>query len=568
MSPLDWTVLALAIAAVVVYGVYKGRANRDMNGYLVSDRSMPWYGVALSVMATQASAITFLSTPGQAYADGMRFVQIYLGLPIAMVILSITAVPLYHRLKVYTAYEFLESRFDLKTRCLAAFLFLTQRGLAAGLTIFAPSLILSTILGWSLFWTNLALGLFVVIYTAAGGSRAVDWTHVHQMIVIFFGLFVALAMVIWRLPEGVSMVDATRVAGSAGRLNAIDYNFDLQSRYNIWSGVIGGLFLSLSYFGTDQSQVQRYLSGSSVKQSRLGLLTNGMAKVPMQFFILFLGAMVFAFYQFNEPPLFFNSVKTEAIENSADAEAWRALEERHSAAFAAKRDEIGGLLEAMRSGDEGAEQAAQVRVEAAADRMTDVRAEAVELLHRRDPKLDSNDTNYVFLRFVIDYLPQGVVGLLIVMVFFASMNSTSSELNALASTTVVDIYRRLVRPDASDRHYVFVAKLATVLWGAFAIGFAQYASRLGTLVEAVNILGSLFYGTILGIFLLAFYARGLSGTATFLAALVGEATVIACFLFLRNEIAFLWYNVLGCVVVAAVAPVLELMLRWRRSHAV
>ncbi|HEX2463370.1 MAG TPA: sodium:solute symporter, partial [Thermoanaerobaculia bacterium] len=507
----------------------------------------------------------FLSTPGQAYADGMRFVQIYLGLPIAMVILSITAVPLYHRLKVYTAYEFLESRFDLKTRCLAAFLFLTQRGLAAGLTIFAPSLILSTILGWNLVWTNLALGLFVVIYTTAGGSRAVDWTHVHQMIVIFCGLFVALAMVIWRLPEGVSMVDATRVAGSAGRLNAIDYNFDLQSRYNIWSGLIGGLFLSLSYFGTDQSQVQRYLSGSSVKQSRLGLLTNGMAKVPMQFFILFLGAMVFAFYQFNEPPLFFNSVKTEAIENSPDAEAWRALEERHSAAFAAKRDEIGGLLEAMRSGDEAAEQASRVRVEAAADRMTDVRAEAVELMHRRDPKLDPNDTNYVFLRFVIDYLPQGVVGLLIVMVFFASMNSTSSELNALASTTVVDIYRRLVRPQASDRHYVFVAKLATVMWGAFAIGFAQYASRLGTLVEAVNILGSIFYGTILGIFLLAFYARGLSGTATFVAALVAEAAVILCFL--RTEISFLWYNVVGCVVVVAVAPILELILRRRRRAA-
>ena len=567
MSPLDWTVLALAIAAVVVYGVYKGRANRDMNGYLVSDRSMPWYGVALSVMATQASAITFLSTPGQAYADGMRFVQIYLGLPIAMVILSITAVPLYHRLKVYTAYEFLESRFDLKTRCLAAFLFLTQRGLAAGLTIFAPSLILSTILGWDLFWTNLALGLFVVIYTAAGGSRAVDWTHVHQMIVIFCGLFVAFGMVIWLLPDGVTLIDATRVAGQAGRLNAIDFSFDLQSRYNFWSGLIGGLFLSLSYFGTDQSQVQRYLSGRSVTQSRLGLLSNGMAKVPMQFFILFLGAMVFAFYQFTEPPLFFNRVQTEAVESGPDAEAWRALEERHGAAFAAKRDEIGGLLQAMRSGDEAAEQAARVRVEAAADRMTDVRAEAVELLHRRDPKLDTNDTNYVFLRFVIDYLPQGVVGLLIVMVFFASMNSTSSELNALASTTVVDIYRRLVRKDASDRHYVFVAKLATVMWGAFAIGFAQYASRLGTLVEAVNILGSLFYGTILGIFLLAFYAKGLSGTATFLAALVAEATVIACFLFLKTEIAFLWYNVLGCVVVAAVAPILDLILRWRRRAA-
>jgi Na+/proline symporter len=566
MSPLDWTVLALAIAAVVIYGVWKGRASRDMNGYLVADRTLPWYGVALSVMATQASAITFLSTPGQAYADGMRFVQIYLGLPIAMVILSITAVPLYHRLKVYTAYEFLESRFDLKTRCLAAFLFLTQRGLAAGLTIFAPSLILSTILGWSLFWTNLALGLFVVIYTAAGGSRAVDWTHVHQMIVIFCGLFVAFGMVVWLLPDGVSLADATRVAGNAGRLNAIDYDFDIHSRYNFWSGLIGGLFLSLSYFGTDQSQVQRYLSGRSVTQSRLGLLTNGMAKVPMQFFILFLGAMVFAFYQFTEPPLFFNRVQTDAIENSPDAADWRALEERHSAAFAVKRAEIDGLIEAMRSDDESAERAARERVEAATERMAGVRADAVELLRSRDPKLDSNDTNYVFLRFVIDFLPQGVVGLLIVMVFFASMNSTSSELKALASTTVVDIYRRLLRPGASDRHYVFVAKLATVLWGAFAIGFAQYASRLGTLVEAVNILGSIFYGTILGIFLLAFYAKGLSGTATFLAALVAEAAVIACFV--MTEISFLWYNVVGCVVVVAVAPAIEPIVRRRRRAAV
>jgi Na+/proline symporter len=565
MSSLDWLVLAAAIAAVVVYGVWKGRASRNMDGYLVSDRSMPWYGVALSIMATQASAITFLSTPGQGYADGMRFVQIYLGLPIAMVILSITAVPLYHRLKVYTAYELLESRFDLKTRCLAAFLFLTQRGLAAGLTIFAPSLILSTILGWNLFWTNLALGAFVVIYTAAGGSRAVDWTHVHQMLVIFFGLFVAFGMVVSLLPDGVSLLDATRVAGSAGRLNAIDYSFDIRSRYNIWSGLIGGLFLSLSYFGTDQSQVQRYLSGRSVTQSRLGLLVNGMAKVPMQFFILFLGAMVFAFYQFVEPPMFFNRVQTEAVERSAEAPAWRALEARHAVAFSEKREEVEGLLRAMRAGDEAAERDARDRVEAADDRMNDVRVEAIELLHRRDPAMDPSDTNFVFLRFIIDYLPQGVVGLLIVMVFFASMNSTSSELNALASTTVVDIYRRLIRSDATDRHYVFVAKLATVLWGAFAIGFAQYASRLGTLVEAVNILGSIFYGTILGIFLLAFYARRVSGTATFAAALVAEAVVVFCFF--RLEISYLWYNLLGCAVVCVLAPVLDLFLR-RRAPAV
>ena len=566
MSPIDWVVLAAAIAAVVVYGVWKGRASRDMDGYMVAGRTMPWYAVALSIMATQASAITFLSTPGQAYADGMRFVQVYFGLPLAMVVLSITAVPLYHRLKVYTAYEFLESRFDLKTRCLAAFLFLVQRGLAAGLTIFAPSLILSTILGWSLFWTNVALGSFVVIYTASGGSRAVDWTHVHQMLVILFGLFVAFGMVVALLPEDVSLLDATRVAGHHGRLNAVDYSFDLQNRYNFWSGLIGGLFLSLSYFGTDQSQVQRYLSGRSVKQSRLGLLVNGMAKVPMQFFILFLGAMVFAFYQFTEPPLFFNRVETEAIEASPDAGAWRALEERHGAAFAEKRGEIDDLLAAMRADDEAAEEAARARIDAADRRVSEIRAEAIELLRRNHPGIDPRDTNYVFLSFVIDYLPQGVVGLLIVMVFFASMNSTSSELNALASTTVVDIYRRLLRPNASDRHYLRVARLSTVMWGAFAIGFAQYASRLGSLVEAVNILGSVFYGTILGIFLLAFYSKGLSGTAVFLAAIVAEAAVVACFL--GTEISFLWYNVVGCVVVVVTAFVIDPVLRRKRSPAV
>ncbi|HVR29884.1 MAG TPA: sodium:solute symporter [Thermoanaerobaculia bacterium] len=562
MSTLDWAVLVAAIAAVVAYGIWKARASHDMDGFMVASRTLPWYAVALSIMATQASAITFLSTPGQAYADGMRFIQIYLGLPIAMVVLSITAVPLYHRLKVYTAYEFLESRFDLKTRCLAAFLFLVQRGLAAGLTIFAPSLILSTILGWSLFWTNLALGSFVVIYTAAGGSRAVEWTHVQQMLVIFFGLFVAFGMVVANLPDDVSLLDATRVAGSQGRLNAIDFEFDLQNRYNIWSGLLGGLFLSLSYFGTDQSQVQRYLTGRSVKQSRLGLLVNGMAKVPMQFFILFLGAMVFVFYQFTEPPVFFNRVATKAIESSPQAADWRALEERHGDAFAEKQERMKELVQAMRGGDAGVEAGARDLVDAADQRVQEIRAEAIELLRRNDPQMDPSDTNYVFLSFVIDYLPSGVVGLLIVMIFFASMNSTSSELNALASTTVVDIYRRLVRTSASDRHYLTVARLSTVVWGLFAISFAQYASRLGSLVEAVNILGSIFYGTILGIFLLAFYAKGLSGTATFLAAVVAEAAVVACFL--GTEISFLWYNVVGSGVVVLAAPLFELALRRRR----
>jgi Na+/proline symporter len=554
MSPLDWTVLALAITAVVVYGVWKGRANRDMEGYLVSDRSMPWYGVALSVMATQASAITFLSTPGQGFADGMRFVQIYLGLPIAMVILSITAVPLYHRLKVYTAYEFLESRFDLKTRCLAAFLFLTQRGLAAGLTIFAPSLILSTILGWSLFWTNLALGSFVVIYTAAGGSRAVDWTHVHQMIVIFCGLFVAFGMVIWLLPDGVSFVDATRVAGTAGRLNAIDYSFDIKSRYNFWSGLLGGLFLSLSYFGTDQSQVQRYLSGRSVTESRLGLLFNGMLKIPMQFVILFTGVMVFVFYLFTPPPIFFNAPTLARVARSEHAPELQALEARYGAAFARQRDAATAYVAAL---DAAATQrdAAKAALRAAADDVRAVRAEAKGLVARAAPGAETKDTDYVFLSFVLGYVPSGLVGLLIAVILCAAMSSISAELTALGSTTTIDFYRRIRGTGDSGARDLVMSKLFTVFWGLVAVGFAAFASLLDNLIEAVNILGSIFYGTVLGLFVVAFFVAWVTATPVLIAALVAQVLVIV--LFFTTGLGFLWYNVIGCATVVGVAIVLE-----------
>lgn len=555
MTALDWIVLSVAMVGIVVYGIWKGRGQRDLNAYLLSSRSAKWYTIALSIMATQASAITFLSTPGQAYADGMRFVQMYLGLPIAMVVLSITAVPIFHRLKVYTAYEYLEGRFDLKTRSAAALLFLTQRGLAAGLTIYAPALILSVILGWNLTFTIVAVGVMVVIYTTLGGTKAVSWTQFHQMVIITLGMAAAFVTVIVLLPEDVGLLDAARLSGSLGRLNAIDFSFDPANRYNIWSGVIGGLFLALSYFGTDQSQVQRYLTGSSVAQSRLALLFNGLVKVPMQFLILFLGAMVFAFYQFSQPPVFFNPVAVEQVRASSYGERFDDLELEYARAFEAKRHQAHDLLSAYDTGDEERIAGARRDLLAAQAKMSLVKEEAVELMVANDPDVDPSDTNFVFLTFVIDYLPAGLVGLLIAAILFASMSSTSSELNALASTTVVDVYKRLVKREASEAHYVVASKLATVFWGAYAIWFAEFAARLGTLVEAVNILGSIFYGTILGIFLMAFYSRRVGGTAVFLGAIVAEVAVVWCFV--ATEISFLWYNVIGCLLVMLFSSLIQ-----------
>ncbi|HEY0788857.1 MAG TPA: sodium:solute symporter, partial [Thermoanaerobaculia bacterium] len=531
------------------------RKARDLDGYFLSGRDMRWYTVALSIMATQASAITFLSTPGQAYTDGMRFVQFYLGLPVAMVVLAITAVPIYHRLKVFTAYEYLEGRFDLKTRSLAALLFLIQRGLACGLTIYAPAIILATLMGWDLRRTILVIGVAVVIYTTSGGTRAVNHTNFHQMLIILLGMAAAFVVIILSLPDGVGIVDASRVAGTMGRLNAIDFSFDWENRYNFWSGLIGGFFLALSYFGTDQSQVQRYLSGQSIAQSRLALLFNGLVKVPMQFFILFVGAMVFAFYQFTAPPLFFNTDEVRKIEQSRYAREYRTLEAEHLTASTAKQDAVRAMVAAMDRGDTAAAAKAEAGVKAADGRVARLREKAVALFKANDPGAATNDTNYVFLTFVVDYLPTGLVGLVMAAIFAAAMSSTASELNALSSTTIVDVYRRMVRAEASDKHYVVVSKIATLVWGAFAIGFAMYANRLGSLIEAVNILGSLFYGTILGIFLLAFYVKRVGATAAFAGALVGEAAVV--WTFQTTAISFLWYNVVGCLVTIGVALMVQ-----------
>jgi Na+/proline symporter len=562
MSTIDWTILILSLVFIVSYGVWKGRGSKDIQGYIMADRNIRWYIVALSVMATQASAITFLSTPGQAYSDGMRFVQFYFGLPIAMVILCIVAIPIYHKLNVFTAYEYLEKRFDLKTRGLAAILFLIQRGLAAGLTIYAPSIIISTLLGLNIYFTNLVIGVLVIIYTASGGSKAVSWTQTQQMIIIMSAMTGAFFMVLYLLPKDVSFTDALFVAGKMGKLNAIDFSFDLTNRYNIWSGVIGGLFLALSYFGTDQSQVQRYLTAKSIAHSRMGLLTNGLVKVPMQFFILLIGAMVFVFYQFTAPPLFFNTVESQGVRDGQWGKEYRLVEEQYQRASEEKVQLVQKLMQARQQGDKIQLESIDERLQLAENKVSQLKEQGVQIIKKHSANEDVSDTNYIFLSFVLKYMPVGLLGLIIAAIIAAAMSSTSSELNALASTTVVDIYKRMMKKTGSDRHYLRSSKLLTVVWGIFAILFAQYANRLGTLVEAVNILGSLFYGTILGIFMVAFFLKFVRGAAAFYAALFAEVGVILCFLF--TDITYLWYNVVGCLLVIIFSIPINHFLRRRQ----
>jgi Na+/proline symporter len=558
-------VMSSFLIFVTAFGVWKTRGQRDMRSYLLANKSAPWYTVTLSIMATQASAITFLSTPGQAYVDGMRFVQFYFGLPIAMVILSMTAVPIFHKLKVYTAYEFLEQRFDLKNRTLGSILFLIQRGLAAGFTIFAPALIISVLLGWDVRFTIFLIGGLVIMYTASGGTDAVNKTHLLQMFIITVGMAAAFVMIFRLLPADVSFLDAARIAGKMGKLNAVNFAFDWKDRYNFWSGLIGGTFLALSYFGTDQSQVQRYLSGRSIAQSRLGLLANGVVKVPMQFAILFTGAMIFVFYQFVTPPLFFNPVETAKIKNSSYAQVYQQLETKYDQVHGEKQDRIRDMLAALKTHTEAEAKNALGKLQQTRASELGIRAEAIKLLQKADPQADTNDTNYIFLSFVLNFLPVGVVGLILAAILSASMSSTAAELNALASVTVIDIYKRTLKRNASERHYLLASKLATVFWGIYAIGFALFANRLGSLIEAVNILGSLFYGAILGIFLIAFYFKNIGGHATFIAAITAELIVLACHFF--TEIPYLWYNVIGCVVLIALAHLMNPLFTAKNSRA-
>ena len=546
MRLLDWAVLVGTLVSIIAYGLYRSRGSNTVDRYLLAGRTMPWYAMALSIMATQASAVTFISTTGQAYVDGMRFVQFYFGLPIAMVIICATVVPLFHRARVYTAYEYLENRFDPKTRALASFIFLCQRGLSAGLTIYAPALVLSAILGWPERLTTSIVGAVVVTYTVLGGIKAITWSDVQQMCVILLGLVIALVTVVVMLPKEVSFSDATFLAGSAGRLNAVTTNFDWQDRFNLWSGLLGGTFLFLSYFGCDQSQVQRYLTGSSITQSRLSLLFNAVAKIPMQAFILFIGAMVFVFHVFVPPPLLFQQVELRRIQASAEyapvaARYDQAVERRRAAALA--------LAEAHRAGNRKMEAAQLADYRGAQNALDAARSQAANLVEATGGEKGFSDTNYIFLSFVTRYLPAGIVGLVIAVIFAATMSASSGEINSLATVTVVDIYKRHVSKGRSDRHYLAASHWATLFWGVYAVVFAGFAGRLGALIVAVNRVGSLFYGSLLGCFVLALGFRRVRGTAAFCGMLAGEAAILATARW--SDISWLWYNVIGCAVVVA-----------------
>ncbi|MDF9795942.1 SSS family solute:Na+ symporter [Catalinimonas alkaloidigena] len=558
MSTIDWIILFGTLMFIVGYGVYKTRGSKDIEGYLKGGNSMKWWTVGLSVMATQASAITFLSTPGQAFEDGMRFIQFYFGLPIAMIIISVTFIPIYYRLKVYTAYEYLESRFDLKTRTLAAILFLIQRGLAAGITIYAPAIILSTILNWNLNLTIIIIGTLVIIYTVSGGTKAVSQTQKQQMAVMLGGMIIAAFVIIDLLPEDVSFGNAMDVAGNMGRFNVITFDLDFSNRYNVWSGLTGGMFLALSYFGTDQSQVQRYLSSKSVAQSRLGLLMNGLLKVPMQFLILFVGVLVFVFYQFYQPPVFFNEAVSQQIVQSEYADDWKELEEKHSATFEQKREEINGFLQASEANDEAKMTTSKDAVNQLTEEQAEIQNEVKQLVNLALPLAETKDTDYVFISFIMNHFPTGLIGLLLAVIFSAAMSSTASELNALGSTSVVDLYKRSFKKEGSPRHYLNASRLFTLAWGILAIIFAAFASLADNLIEFVNIVGSIFYGTILGIFLVAFYIKYIQSNAVFIAACIAEATVM--YLFFTTEIGFLWFNVIGCALVVSIALFIQLMI--------
>jgi Na+/proline symporter len=553
---IDWAVLLSTLMVIVGYGTWQTRGSKNVKDYLRGGNTSKWWTIGLSVMATQASAITFLSTPGQAYNDGMGFVQFYFGLPIAMIVICIVFIPLYHRLKVYTAYEYLEGRFDLKTRTLAAILFLIQRGLAAGITIFAPAIILSVVLGWDLIVLNIIIGVLVIVYTVSGGTRAVNVTQKHQMVVIFIGMLVAFFIIVSKLPADITFTKALNIAGASGKMEILDFSFDLNNRYTFWSGMIGGTFLMLSYFGTDQSQVQRYLSGKSVREMRLGLLFNGLLKVPMQFFILLVGVMVFVFYQFNQPPISFNPVATEVVLNSEYAEEFKALQNEQIEIFNDKQTIINSFIDSDNPNT-------SKYLSLANEANNDVRDEAKLLIEKaareQNVKVESNDKDYVFIHFILNNLPRGLIGLLLAVILSAAMSSTASELNALGSTTTIDLYKRNTS-EKSESEMVKVSRWFTLLWGIVAIGIACVANLAENLIQLVNIIGSIFYGNVLGIFLLAFFFKMVKSNAVFVAALITQVIVIG--LFFLNEydfinLPFLWLNFVGCAIVIFLALLLS-----------
>ena len=551
---VDWIILSVTLISIVSYGTYVTRKNENVTDYLKGGSDSKWWTIGLSVMATQASAITFLSTPGQAFHSGMGFVQFYFGLPIAMVIICVVFIPIYHKLKVYTAYEFLEGRFDLKTRSLAAILFLIQRGLAAGITIFAPAIILSAVLGWDLLTLNIIIGFLVIIYTVSGGTKAVNVTQKQQMIIIFIGMLIAFFMIMSQLPENITFTNALEIAGASNKMEVLDFSFDLSNRYTVWTGILGGTFLMLSYFGTDQSQVQRYLSGKSVRESQLGLIFNGLLKVPMQFFILLIGVMVFVFYQFNASPLNFNPTVNDAIANSKYISEYQQLEAEHIQIENTKK-----LLFI-----DGFQLEEKQQIQDLNERDLAIKAKSKLIIDKIDKentldKIESNDKDYVFIHFILNNLPRGLIGLLLAVILSAAMSSTASELNALASTTAMDLYKRNVKGEKSDAHYVTASKWFTLAWGIVAISIACVANLFENLIELVNIIGSIFYGNVLGIFLLAFFFKKVNGNAVFKAALITQVLICLIFYFgiynleaqgLDPIISYLWLNFIGCILVS------------------
>ena len=556
LSWIDWTVLCVTLITIVTYGTLQTRGSKNVQDYLKGGNTSKWWTIGLSVMATQASAITFLSTPGQAFNDGMGFVQFYFGLPIAMVVICMVFIPLYHRLKVYTAYEFLENRFDLKTRTLAAILFLIQRGLAAVITIFAPAIILSVVLGWDLLTLNIIIGLLVIIYTVSGGTRAVSVTQKHQMVVIFIGMLVAFFLIVDKLPQNITFSKALDIAGASGKMEILNFSFNLNNRYTFWSGIIGGTFLMLSYFGTDQSQVQRYLSGKSVKEMQLGLIFNGILKVPMQFFILLVGVMVFVFYQFNEAPVNFNPTATELVLNSEYAEDFKTLQKEQTAIFNDKQKIIQSFINS-----ENPEASKYIAL--ANEANDEVRNQARLLIDKasesQDIKVESNDKDYVFIHFILKNLPRGLIGLLLAVILSAAMSSTASELNALGSTTAIDLYKRNTSKK-TEEEMVKASKWFTFAWGIIAIGVACIANLAENLIQLVNIIGSIFYGNVLGIFLLAFFFKFVKGNSVFIAALITQALVIGLFFLNQFEyinLPFLWLNFVGCTIVITIACLIQ-----------
>jgi SSS family transporter len=563
MNLLDFVVLIGSLLGIAAYGMWHTRRHRNLSHYLKGDETMGWLTIGISVAATQASAITFISTPGQGYESGLDFVQNYFGMPLALILIAAVFLPIYRRLNVYTAYEYLGHRFDPKTRLLGAALFLVSRGLAAGITIYAPAIILSTVLGWRLDLTIILSGLLVIIYTVAGGSRAVTLTQKYQMTIIFGGMVAAFVILLMKLPT--TLGDAFTIAGGFKKLDAVSFSFDVHRRYTFWTGLLGGFFLSLSYFGTDQSQVQRYLSGSSLRASRLGLMFNAVLKIPMQFFILLLGVMIFVFYQFEPPPVLFNQAAWHQAVRQDPGEKLHTLQQEFTAAQAQKEQWIHQWLDAKHAGDREAEARARAQAQAALEHSNAVRAEAKTAMQSEDPGAKSNDADYVFVTFILDHLPHGLIGLLMAAFFAAALQSKSAELNALGSTTTIDFYRHLVKREAGDAHYIAASKWFTFFWGLVALAFALFANLVENLIQAVNIVGSVFYGVVLALFLVAFFVKRVGGTAIFWAALAAQLLVFV--LYFSLNISYLWYNVIGCAACVLLSLILQAALGSRGKSA-